>query len=103
MTLDEAIKHSEEVAKEERELFSLCPIPSKMCNPHKNCGILGNDGEGRGCLKCAEEHEQLAKWLKQLQDVEKIVGEWSNDLIDYEGHYGDDYMEKIEEVIENNT
>lgn len=43
MTLDEAIKHCEEVAKENRE----------MCIP--------------GCDECADNHEQLASWLKELK------------------------------------
>ena len=38
MTLDEAIKHAEEVAKEQEKLG-----------------------------KCAEEHRQLAKWLRELR------------------------------------
>lgn len=38
MTLDEAIKRAEEVAKEQEKLG-----------------------------KCAEEHRQLAKWLKELR------------------------------------
>lgn len=66
MTLDEAIKHAEEVAKEQRELFSLCPIPSDSCDPNKDCASLKN-GKNKGCIKCAKEHEQLAEWLKELK------------------------------------
>lgn len=80
MTIDEAITHCEEVAKEQRELFSLCPIPSEMCDPTDYCASL-KDGKSKGCIKCAEEHEQLAKWLKELKtikekdcnDIEEIV------------------------------
>ena len=43
MTLEEAIKHCEEIAEEERS----------MCVP--------------GCDKCADEHLQLAEWLKELK------------------------------------
>ena len=52
MTLDEAIKHWEEKAEEKRKDYErACAynIPSE------------------GCLKCAEEHEQLAEWLKELK------------------------------------
>ena len=41
MTLDEAIKHAEEVAEEKR------------------------------CEKCGEEHRQLAEWLKELKQLRK--------------------------------
>jgi hypothetical protein len=40
MTLDEAITHCEEVAKEQKEA---------------------------GCEGCASDHEQLAAWLKELK------------------------------------
>lgn len=48
MTLDEAIKHAEEVA-ERNEWFA------------KNCL------ESMQCRECAEEHRQLAEWLKELK------------------------------------
>ena len=51
MTLDEAIQHVKEIAQNEK-----C---DKSCN-----------------LECAREHEQLAKWLKELkrlrQEINKI-------------------------------
>ena len=52
MTLDEAILHCEEVAKEKRKDYELAcayNIPSE------------------GCLECAAEHQQLADWLKELK------------------------------------
>lgn len=52
MTLDEAIKHCKEKAEEKRKDYEqACAynIPSE------------------GCLKCAEEHEQLAEWLEELK------------------------------------
>lgn len=53
MTLDEAIKHCEEKAKEQRE-------------EAENVLIYRN-GNYTKCVECAEEHEQLAKWLKELK------------------------------------
>lgn len=41
--------------------------------------------------------------MRKYEKIQEIVGIWSEDLIDYEGHYGDDYMEKIEEVLEDGT
>lgn len=53
MTLDEAIKHCEEKAKELRE----------QVNTHTVV-----DAEEIGdCIECAEEHGQLAEWLKELK------------------------------------
>lgn len=52
MTLDEAIKHAEEVAEEkENEGKLLCQSESASI----------------GCLACAEEHRQLAEWLKDYK------------------------------------
>lgn len=52
MTLDEAIQHCEEVAKENRELF-------------EKIGTSHYDEDN--CLECAKAHEQLAEWLKELK------------------------------------
>lgn len=41
MTIDEAIKHCEEI--------------------------------GLGCDKCADEHKQLAEWLKELKESENLI------------------------------
>ena len=54
MTLDEAIKHCEEVAKEQERLCK--------CNDDYNFG----QPKWR---KCAEEHRQLAEWLKELKEL----------------------------------
>ncbi len=69
MTLDEAIKHAEEVAKENEELYRLCPASESdlfYCNGTKDCKALKN-GKNKGCRKCAEEKRQLAEWLKELR------------------------------------
>lgn len=49
MTLDEAIKHAEEVAEE-----------------YETDSVNINFDED-SCLKCAKEHRQLAEWLKELK------------------------------------
>ena len=68
MTLDEAIKHCEEKAKEQK---------AKAVGYFN--GGYSSQIEGKSCLKCAEEHEQLAGWLKELKDLkEKSLGEWIN-------------------------
>lgn len=50
MTLDEAIEHAEEVA-EQNEWFEKNYLESIQCR------------------KCAEEHRQLAEWLRELKQL----------------------------------
>lgn len=54
MTLDEAIKHAEEVAEEKRKDYE------------RACAY---NISSEGCLECAEEHRQLAEWLKELKTL----------------------------------
>ena len=58
MTLDEAIIHAEEKAKELRDRAK--PYEEAPCT---RVNIM----YANGCLECAEEHEQLAEWLKELK------------------------------------
>lgn len=60
MILDEAIKHAEEVAEENE-----C-----LCNQIHPSLQLKNYG------KCAEEHRQLAEWLKELKVFKARKGQW---------------------------
>lgn len=69
MTINEAIKHAEEVAEKQEELYRLCPASeSEMshCDGTKDCKTL-ESGKNKGCQKCAEEHRQLAEWLKDYK------------------------------------
>jgi hypothetical protein len=68
MTLEEAIKHCEDVAEENEKEFRLCPYSSQDCSGTQDCRWLENE-ESKGCLKCADEHRQLAEWLKELKAV----------------------------------
>ena len=66
MTLDEAIKHAEEVA-EQNEWFEKNYLESIQCK------------------ECAEEHRQLAEWLKELKEYreqEPKTGHWKRISID---------------------
>lgn len=55
MTLDEAILHAREVAEIQRNNDKLNKTLGKS-SPYYNTD----------CIKCAEEHEQLADWLEEL-------------------------------------
>ena len=56
MTLDEAIKHAEEVALEERVNYQEC------------VAVLDMEG-AEECYECGKQHEQLAVWLKELKQL----------------------------------
>ena len=52
MTIEEAIKHCEEVAENQEWMLE----------------TYDDDSEGaRLCKECAEEHRQLAEWLRELE------------------------------------
>lgn len=57
MTLDEAIKHCEEVMIE---------------NLEKTKDRNASDPIAINCFECADEHRQLAKWLKELRAYRKM-------------------------------
>jgi hypothetical protein len=62
MTLDEAIKHAEEVAK----------VKEREAKINRNHGGWAYDNEATKCSACAEEHRQLAEWLKELKQTRLI-------------------------------
>lgn len=66
MTLDEAIKHAEEVAIEEDKLCKRYDAASGYTRSH-NKEI--RTSEAKKCEKCADEHRQLAEWLKELKQL----------------------------------
>ena len=55
MTIDEAIAHAREVTERKRRAINF-----------KSEDNIDDDIK-MNCLKCAEEHEQLAEWLKELK------------------------------------
>ena len=76
MTIDEAIEHSKEKAKEQR--------------------YYANGMMYQSCIKCAEEHEQLAEWLEELKAMKNL------DKTNFSDGYNrgiDDFLQKADEVI----
>ena len=53
MTLDEAIQHAKDVAREERDK-------------------LLKVGDEYICSECGKEHEQLVEWLEELKNYKKL-------------------------------
>ena len=60
MTLNEAIKHAEEVAEEQEKKAIYTPIE-----------MLNSDVDIEKCQECAAEHRQLAEWLKELKQLKE--------------------------------
>ena len=92
MTLDEAIKHCEEVA-EESEYSAI------MFKQKKEASAFLEKAEAEkaenDCQQCAADHRQLAEWLVELKERRAIGvqnakrGEWE-EIEDFDGdsHYG---------------
>ena len=111
MSIDEAIKHCEEVAKEQQ----LIAHNLKQCRDYGNPKSTITSGVVE-CETSADEHRQLAKWLRELrayrnmchadnidfaidtmrkyQKIEQIVKAW-NDMNPF------DSMVQISEVVED--
>ena len=55
LSIDEAIAHAREVANTQKGKSGICLQNGLECEHFSDC------------LKCAEEHEQLAEWLEELK------------------------------------
>ena len=72
MTIDEAIVHAREVASEERMRSGICVQNDSECDKFSTC------------LKCAEEHEQLAEWLEELKYYKNDYGDIVSKIATFE-------------------
>lgn len=70
MVLDDAIKHAEEVAEEQLMRAGKCTGDDSLCDKYSSC------------MKCAEDHRQLAEWLKELKLYREIFGSIEFEHID---------------------
>ena len=82
MTLDEAITHAREVASEQKRRSGACVQNDSECDKFSTC------------LKCAEEHEQLAEWLEEL----KFLKQWKSDIMEEFCRYD---VSSFEELVTN--
>ena len=85
MSIDEAIKHAEEVAEsQEYEGKKLEKSGEKYYYEYENyCASQ--------CFECAEEHRQLAEWLKELKQTRQAIEDIKTEIEsktygDYMGH-----------------
>ena len=87
MTLAEAILHAREVAERNRKQY-------------KNCPSDRTDIRYQTWEECAEEHEQLAKWLEELKSYRTSVFSGDMRQIMLKEEYCkavDDFAEKLNE------
>ena len=66
MTIDEAIKHSEEVAERYEKMED-----------------SNDDKLKQECLQCAADHRQLAEWLEDLKEAKRLLQAAEKTIDDY--------------------
>lgn len=95
MTLEEAIKHAEEVVAKNR----------KTQHFYENNPTVWNDGGARmvRCRMCADEHEQLANWLTKLEAIEIAYGtfEEKTELCYAADDEATEFIERIKAILLN--
>lgn len=72
MTLEEAIKHCEEVAEKNEKEGSLNQESFMPLDDFMKYRVE--------CLECANEHRQLAEWLKRLKRIEDYIADGKDDM-----------------------
>lgn len=107
MTLDEAIKHCEEVAEELRNV-DMGELDALYCGDTECIEARKND-----CIECAREHKQLAEWLIELKQLREQTrwtpcsertpkeNEYVGDVCKYyliQDEYGDMYVAHLSSV-----
>ena len=81
MTLDEAIEHENELAK---EIY----IEAMLCHANPD------DEKLDGCIERGKYHDQLADWLEEL----KFLRQWKSDIMDSFCNYD---VNSFEELVTN--
>lgn len=74
MTIDEAIKHCEEVTEEQESKASFNEYRFKT----KHIEVY--ERQWKNCKECASEHRQLAKWLKELKEFKVLFVKANRDV-----------------------
>lgn len=77
MTIDEAIAHAREVANEQKRRSGICVQNNSECDKFS------------ACLKCSEEHEQLAEWLEELKEYQQLEEQGRLVKLPYNSNYSE--------------
>ena len=89
MTIDEAIEHAIEVSEIQRNNDKL----------NKTLGVISPYYK-TDCIKCAEEHEQLAEWLEELKMYREAERTLDNAYNNGYNKAIDDFSNEIDKYIE---
>lgn len=90
MTLDETIKHYDEVAEAEERSAKLHQRPDR--------GVKGSGKRYLSCIECANDHRQLADWLRELKESRMVLDILEQFLVDIDSDVCcDDLMDNEEE------
>ena len=71
MTIEEAIKHCEEVA-EQNEISAITYKNCKEIKTNMYEKLTAEKAEN-DCRECAADHGQLAEWLRELKEAKKLL------------------------------
>lgn len=82
LTLDEAIKHCEEVAEENELAAGMYEILAE--NNHNAYERLTAETNSSRCTKCATEHRQIAEYLTELKELRVKVIQLEKDYEELE-------------------
>ena len=94
MSIDEAIAHAREVASEQKRRSGICVQNNSECDKFS------------ACLKCSEEHKQLAEWLEELKILREEKSEFqiiAKDIAEYNYEMGmeNGYNKAVDDLLED--
>ena len=94
MSIDEAIAHAREVASEQKRRSGICVQNNSECDKFS------------ACLKCFEEHEQLAEWLEDYKRIKMLIpieqalkNEYNKAIDDLQNELKNHYTEYIIDCV----
>ncbi len=90
MTIDEAIRHCEEVAKNYR------------CE-RDDAADINDVGTASHFQQCANDHEQFAAWLQELKEAKKFIRKLQNELLKGTSFYSTSFLEENGELMDELT
>lgn len=85
MTIDEAIKYARKVAERKKKAFQNCEDDCRFCLASKPCNEI------------AEEQEQIAEWLEELQLYKQ--GNCTNDCEHFDNGVAYGYNKAIDDLV----
>ena len=86
MTLEEAIEHAEKVAEENEKISLYTPVE-----------YIPADLSIEQCQNCADDHRQLAEWLKELKVVKDLIKQHDEDSMPEDFWYIDKIRKAVQE------